>query len=308
MIYNSRLVLLISLFIIFVKIESTNTPFTVEALSGCEGGETKYNYDKLVDGNIKTTWYTFKCDFEGQSVYYVEFKTNRLVEVYGYKITLASDGGEYEDYNPYKWVLKAKEKVSDTWTDIDSQTQYMSSVPNYGNFTYTVSKPGNYSYFAYVITDVQSQNAGNAIKLGEFWLLEIESCPNEGVAPQIGCKCGSTTNICNVGQICKDDQCLSSCQNDQTAAESACYCDLTTNICSVGQICKNDQCLSSCENDQTASERGCYCGLTTNICNQGQFCYSHICLTLKINLIISIIIFIVIILLLLLLKHIIYYC
>ena len=272
MIYNSRLVLLISLFIIFVKIESTNTPFTVEALSGCD---TIFGagYDKLVDGNIETAWYTYKCDFEGESVYYVRFKTNRLVEVYGYKITLAYDGGVNNKNNPYKWVLKAKEKVSDTWTDIDSQTQYMSSVPNYGNFTYTVSKPGNYSYFAYVITDVQSQNANNAIKLGEFWLLEIESCPNEGVAPQIGCKCGLTTNICNVGQICKDDQCLSSCQNDQTAPE-----------------------------------RGCYCGLTTNICNQGQFCYSHICLTLKINLIISIIIFIVIILLLLLLKHIIYYC
>ena len=110
MIWNSRLVLLISLFIIYIKTESTSD-FDITPLAGCPGynNEKNYNYTNLVDKNIRTKWFANKCTFEeGQEkVWYVSFTTSRPVEVAGYKLTLSVS--DYHENNPKSWILKAKE-------------------------------------------------------------------------------------------------------------------------------------------------------------------------------------------------------
>ena len=109
--WNSRLVLLISLFVIYVKTESIDTDYNITALAGCSGLMSHLDYPNLVDKDIKTTWYARSCTFEGQdNVWYVSFTTSRLVEVVGYKITLAFSGNDLSQSNPKSWILKAKEK------------------------------------------------------------------------------------------------------------------------------------------------------------------------------------------------------
>ena len=88
--WNSRLVLLISLLIIYVKTQPINTDYDITPLGGCPGVGKQTNYTSLVDKNILTTWSALNCTFEGQdNVWYVSFTTSRLVEVAGYVISLA---------------------------------------------------------------------------------------------------------------------------------------------------------------------------------------------------------------------------
>ena len=154
--WNSRLVILISLIMIYVKTESTNTDYDSTVLAGCSSSSSDFNYTKLVDKNIKTYWGANKCTFEGQdNVWYVSFTTSRLVEVGGYKITLASDGGTRHNLHMKSWTLKAKESKNQKWEDIDERTYDMTGEVNYGNYTFNVNKPGKYQYFAFVITSLQ---------------------------------------------------------------------------------------------------------------------------------------------------------
>ncbi len=150
--WNSRLVLLVSLFIIYIKTESINTDFDITPLAGCPGydNEQVYNYTNLVDKNINTDWLASSCTFEeGQeNVWYVSFTTSRPVEVAGYKITLTSEGGSSDDHesHPKSWILKAKESKNQNWKDIDERTYLMTEEVNYGNYTFNVKKPGKYQY------------------------------------------------------------------------------------------------------------------------------------------------------------------
>ena len=65
--WNSRLVILISLIMIYVKTESTNTDYDSTVLAGCSSSISDFNYTKLVDKNIKTIWFAYFCNFEGQT-------------------------------------------------------------------------------------------------------------------------------------------------------------------------------------------------------------------------------------------------
>ena len=202
--WNSRLVILISLVVMWVKTESTNTDYDITPLAGCVG--QSYTYNNLFDKKIYTYWSANKCTFEEQdNVWCVSFKTSRLVEVAGYKITLAHIIAYNSGSNPKSWILKAREKEDQSWEIIDERTDERISAVNNGIYIFNVNKPGNYQYFAFVVTSLQGGPSSN-ILLGELWLLS--SCPNDDIAPEIGCTGGEITNVCGEGQICNSGVCL----------------------------------------------------------------------------------------------------
>ena len=239
--WNSRLVILISLIMIYVKTESTNTDYDSTVLAGCSSSSSDFNYTKLVDKNIKTYWGANKCTFEGQdNVWYVSFTTSRLVEVAGYKITLAHIISYNPTTVPKSWILKAKEKEDQSWEIIDERTDETIAAVNNGNYTFYVNKPGNYQYFAFVVTSLQGPSSN--IILGELWLLS--SCPNDDIASN-ECICGANGNVCNEGQMCYSGDCifLSACPNDDIAPKIGCICGANGKICKEGQKCYDVVCL-----------------------------------------------------------------
>ena len=237
---NYILVLLIFLFVIYVK---TETEFNITAISGCTYQINPSGpYQQLVDGNIHKYWYAPQCSFEGQdNIYYCYFKTDKPVNVTGYKITLADDADDEEDSNPTKWYLKGKAKENDEWVEMHSKYEPMDSnlEPN-KNFSYVVTTPGLFQYFVYIVTQLYDEDE-DSINLGELWLLT--PCANDKLASEKGCTCGKS--VCNVGLLCKDGACLSSCPKDSKVNDK-CFCSLT-NICSKDQLCDpNNTCISSC--------------------------------------------------------------
>ena len=81
----------------------------------------------------------------------------------------------------------------------------MTGEVNYGNYTFNVNKPGKYQYFAFVVKSLQYSSA-NVISLAELWILP--PCPNDDIAPIMGCICGENGNVCNEGQKCNVVVCL----------------------------------------------------------------------------------------------------
>ena len=57
--------------------------------------------------------------------------------------------------------------------------------------------------------------------------------------------CGSNGNICNEGQKCYTGDCffLSACPNDDIAPKIGCICGANGNICKEGQKCNDVVCL-----------------------------------------------------------------
>ena len=182
------------------------------------------------------------CTFEeGQeNVWYVSFTTSRPVEVAGYKITLAHLVSYNPTTVPKSWILKAKEKEDQSWEIIDERTDETIAAVNNGNYTFNVNKPGNYQYFAFVVTSLQGPTSN--ILLGELWLLS--SCPNDDIASN-ECICGANGNVCNEGQMCYSGDCifLSACPNDDIAPKIGCICGANGNICKEGQKCNDVVCL-----------------------------------------------------------------
>ena len=242
---NSRLVLLMSLFIIYIKTESINTDFDITPLAGCPGynNDPNNNYTNLVDKDETTNWLANSCTFEeGQEkVWYVSFTTSRPVEVGGYEITLS--GINYHENNPKSWILKAKERENQNWKDIDERDYPMTNEYGYKNFIFNVNKPGKYQYFAFVVTSLQTGNKNGFITLGELSL--ILSCPNDDIAPKMGCMCGENGNICEEGQKCYSGDCyfLSACPNDEIVPKMGCICGTDGNVCKEGQKCNVVVCL-----------------------------------------------------------------
>ena len=265
----SRLVLLISLLIIYAKTADSTIRFT--ALNGC--GQGSEGYDKLVDGKISTSWFASRCSFEGQSeIYYVYFKASEVFHVTGYTITLAYDGGKYGLNNPRTWVLKAKRNENDGWVEIDSKNYILfGPFGNYANNSYIVQTSGLYQYFVYIVTSLNGENTN--INLGELWLMTL--CLNNiRIETEIGCTCNN--NICKKGQLCKDGKCLSDCPSNGAAPNIGCICGGIKNICIGGELCNsNNICVPVCTSDNTAPNIGCICGGISNICNEGQLCNSN---------------------------------
>ncbi len=274
-------------------------------MGGCY--DSSITPELIFDRDINSAWATSACTFEGQKVFYAIFKTKNKDLVTGYKMTLGNLALSRKGYNPKSWVLKAKQTETAEYQDIHSTTVTKDScTANCHNYSYVLENPVTYEYFALVILSAQTQNR---IYLGELWLLakctnEIETycgctcnrevceygqlcrkgkcltlspCPENDIAPENGCICGSIQNICDEGQFCNSkNKCLSSCPKTDTAPENGCICGSITNICTNGQFCNsNNKCLSTCPNDKTAPENGCMCRSIQNICSNGQFCNSN---------------------------------
>ena len=75
-----------------------------------------------------------------------------------------------------------------------------------GTIHSNVKKPGKYQYFAFVVTSLQTGSKNGFITLGELSI--IPSCPNDDIAPKMGCMCGENGNVCNEGQKCNVVVCL----------------------------------------------------------------------------------------------------
>ena len=267
----SRLVLLISLFIIFEKTESV---IELEYISGCYANDN-YHPKKLIDQDINQRWMSNTCIFGNlENIYYVYFKTKTISQVTGYKITLSERAVAYAGSNPKSWVLKAKQSETDEFKDIhNSVVPKDSCKTNYHNYSYLFESPVTYQFFALVVLSVQ--DVGGPVSIAELWL--FASCTNE-IEAYGGCTCDK--EVCEYGQLCKNGKCLSSCPNDKTAPDIGCMCGSVQNICSSGTFCNSkNKCLSSCPKDDIAPDIGCICGSVTNICNEGQTCISNnICL------------------------------
>ena len=234
----SRLVLLISLFIIFEKTESV---IELEYISGCYANDN-YHPKKLIDQDINQRWMSNTCIFGNlENIYYVYFKTKTISQVTGYKITLSERAVAYAGSNPKSWVLKAKQSETDEFKDIhNSVVPKDSCKTNYHNYSYLFESPVTYQFFALVVLSVQ--DVGGPVSIAELWL--FASCTNE-IEAYGGCTCDK--EVCEYGQLCKNGKCLSSCPNDKTAPDIGCMCGSVQNICSSGTFCNSkNKCLSSC--------------------------------------------------------------
>lgn len=268
---NYILVLLIFLFVIYIK---TETEFTITAINGCVNNPFA-DYNKLFDQNLQIMWYAHTCSFEGQNdIYYVYFKTDKLVEVTGYKIILADSAANYPGNVPKTWVFKAKKKEGDSWVEIDERVNWTDNIRGNGIYTFILNNPGEYQYFVYIVTS--TQNKGNPVSLAELWLLT--PCTNDQTASEKGCTCGTT--VCNKGELCKNSACLSTCPGNDIAPKDGCMCGGgVTNICNQGLFCYSGHCLSSCPKNGIAPQNGCTCNAITNICDEGEMCESNNCLS-----------------------------
>ena len=208
----SRLVLLISLFLIFEKTESA---IELENFDGCSN-KLNHGLEKIFDRNLNTDWITGPCYFENQNVFYASFKTKSEVQVTGYKITLAHDANDFKSYNPKSWVLKAKQTETAQYQDIHSTTVTIDSCKtNYHNYSYVFENSITYQYFALVISSTQG---ADEVSLGELWLLA--SCTNGQIETYCGCTCNR--EVCEYGQLCRKGKCLtlSTCPKNDIAPEN----------------------------------------------------------------------------------------
>ena len=90
--------------------EYVDGPFTVDEGTGGTGAE---GYDKLVDGNINTKWYSAKKDNGVQ--YMCTFHTEKPVMVTAYELTTGNDNSTHPGRNPKDWTLAAKLNKDDPW-------------------------------------------------------------------------------------------------------------------------------------------------------------------------------------------------
>ena len=128
------------------------------------------------------------------------------------------------------------------WEDIDERTYTMTGEVGFAmNYTFNVNKPGKYQYFAFVVKSLQAESS--AISLAELWILP--SCPNDDIAPTMGCICGANGNVCKEGQKCYSGDCffLSACPNDEIVPKMGCICGADGNVCKEGQKCNVVVCL-----------------------------------------------------------------
>ena len=134
------------------------TGFT--ATGGSEGVGGAFTYDKVVDGNMSSSWH------DQSSGIYVEFNTDDPIIPKGYIFNTYMEGYFY----PQAWVLKAKANATDGWTTLSSYSgQTLSSGQE---FQYACSNDGNtaYKYFRF-----EASNSNNNIWLTEIRLYGYEN-------------------------------------------------------------------------------------------------------------------------------------
>ena len=145
-----------------------NGYYTVTAGSG---GNTNEQHGNLVDNNLGTKW----CQDKPGGGWYIEFHTASPIQVDGYMLRPGDDTGRWGQWtrNPQDWVLKGKKNSGDSWTDIDTKSEY-SEMPNADNAEkdFDVDVPGEYQYFRLEISN--NRGNGGAMQLSEMRLFSYE--------------------------------------------------------------------------------------------------------------------------------------
>ncbi len=146
-----------------------NGYYTVDAGSG--GYNDNEVHNKLVDNNLGTKW----CQNKPDGGWYIEFHTASPIQVDGYMLRTGDDTGRWGQWtrNPQDWVLKGKKNSGESWTDIDTKSEY-SEMPNADNTAkdFDVDVPGEYQYFRLEISN--NRGNGGAMQLSEMRLFSYE--------------------------------------------------------------------------------------------------------------------------------------
>ena len=139
--------------------------YTVDEGTGGTGAE---GYDKLVDGNIKTKWYSAKKDAGVQ--YMCTFHTEKPVMVTAYELTTGNDNSTHPGRNPKDWILAAKLNKDDPWDALAFvwDDKILEDI-NSKSYTYATDKQGVYQYFSFVVFDNKSDEH-EEMQLGELRL------------------------------------------------------------------------------------------------------------------------------------------
>lgn len=144
-----------------------NGYYTVDTGSG--GYNDNEVHNKLVDNNLGTKW----CQNKPDGGWYIEFHTASAIQVDGYMLRTGDDTGKWGQWtrNPQDWVLKAKKNNGDSWTVIDTKSEY-SEMPNTSDTekNFDVATPGEYRYFRLEISN--NQGNGGAMQLSEMRLFK----------------------------------------------------------------------------------------------------------------------------------------
>ncbi len=143
--------------------------YTVTAGSG--GYNTSEKHNSLVDNKLGTKW----CQDKPDGGWYIEFHTASPIQVDGYMLRTGDDTGSWGQWtrNPQDWVLKGKKNSGDSWTDIDTKSEY-SDMPNTSNTEkdFDVDVPGEYQYFRLEISN--NRGNGGIMQLSEMRLFSYE--------------------------------------------------------------------------------------------------------------------------------------
>jgi uncharacterized protein YjdB len=144
-----------------------NGYYTVDAGSG--GYDDNEVHNKLVDNDLGTKW----CQNKPDGGWYIEFHTASAIQVDGYMLRTGDDTGKWGQWtrNPQDWVLKAKKNNGDSWTVIDTKSEY-SEMPYADNTekNFDVATPGEYRYFRLEISN--NRGNGGAMQLSEMRLFK----------------------------------------------------------------------------------------------------------------------------------------
>ena len=123
----------------------------------------------MVDNDLGTKW----CQNKPDGGWYIEFHTASAIQVDGYMLRTGDDTGKWGQWtrNPQDWVLKAKKNNGDSWTVIDTKSEY-SEMPNADNTekNFDVATPGEYRYFRLEISN--NRGNGGAMQLSEMRLFK----------------------------------------------------------------------------------------------------------------------------------------
>ena len=128
--------------------------YTYVPISGTVGDNFREGFDKLVDGNINTSWASHKNNcIDG--IWYCEFVASEVIYVTGYTITTSSSYPA-SNFNPQIWTLKAKLNESDEWITIDSRDATQNStdalpnsILNAKTYDIPADVQGKYQYFRF---------------------------------------------------------------------------------------------------------------------------------------------------------------
>ena len=172
---------------------TTHSGFTAGDGNGYTAADE--SYDKLVDGNLDTKWYSdipSTPPGESESCLRADFHADAPFWADEYSLTTGNDTAGYPGRNPATWILKAKNKESDPWTTIASVTiQYTQD-----GYTRTATQPITVTAPPLSIpTRVTMRSDGFVFAGGKYYLTspslqftwDTDSPPDTG---SIGCGAG----------------------------------------------------------------------------------------------------------------------